>query len=144
VRKKGRESNWQFDSRPLKVWIQPDLPACNILLERSQRELQLCFRLHHNRRSAQEVMCPHSGGSPSYCNFKTPTWESRDKRPFGCGPRGEAHNILYGEGGGFPRIRAVVSQVSPELPVACPSTKGVLECELINLLVGLMHVRVSE
>jgi hypothetical protein len=48
--------------------------------------------------------------------------------------------IIYymGEGGGFPRVRAVVSQVSPELPVACPSTKGALECELTNLLVGLM------
>jgi hypothetical protein len=41
-----------------------------------------------------------------------------------------------GEGGGFPRIRVVVSQVSPELLVACPNTKGALECELTNLLVG--------
>jgi hypothetical protein len=48
-----------------------------------------------------------------------------------------------GEGGGFPRVRAVVSLVSPELPVACPSSKGVLECELTNLLVSLMQVRVS-
>ncbi len=38
----------------------------------------------------------------------------------------------------------MMSQMSPELPVACPSTKGVLECELTNLLVGLMQVRVSE
>jgi len=43
-----------------------------------------------------------------------------------------------GEGGGFPRIWVVVSQVNPELPVACPSTKGVPEGELTNLLVGLM------
>jgi hypothetical protein len=35
-----------------------------------------------------------------------------------------------GEGGGFPRVRAMVSQVSPELPVAYPSTKGAPECEL--------------
>jgi hypothetical protein len=49
-----------------------------------------------------------------------------------------------GEGGGFPRVRAMVNQVNPELPVACPSTKGVLECELSNLLVGLMQVQVSE
>jgi len=49
-----------------------------------------------------------------------------------------------GEGCGFPRIRAVVSQVSPELPVAYPSTKGASECELTNLLVGLMQVWVSE
>jgi hypothetical protein len=49
-----------------------------------------------------------------------------------------------GEGGGFPWIRAVMSQVSPELPVTCPSTKGALESDLTNLLVGLMQVRVSE
>jgi hypothetical protein len=28
VRKKGRESNWQFNSRPLKVGNQPDLGVC--------------------------------------------------------------------------------------------------------------------
>jgi hypothetical protein len=47
------------------------------------------------------------------------------------------------EGGGFPRVRAVVSLVSPKLLMVCPSTKGALECELTNLLVGLMQVRVS-
>jgi hypothetical protein len=30
-----------------------------------------------------------------------------------------------GEGGGFPRGRAVLSQVSPKLPVASPNTKSV-------------------
>jgi len=30
-----------------------------------------------------------------------------------------------GEGGGFPQVRAVVSQVSPGLPVACSNTKNV-------------------
>jgi hypothetical protein len=55
-------------------------------------------------------------------------------------------DIIYymGEGGGFPRVRAVVNQVSPVLPVACPNTKGVSECELTNLLVGWTQVRVSE
>jgi len=48
-----------------------------------------------------------------------------------------------GEGGGFPRVRAMVNHVSPELPMACPSTKGVLESELTNLLVSLMQVQVS-
>ncbi len=57
----------------------------------------------------------------------------------------EWRKIYYmGEGGGFPRVQAVVSEVSPKLPVGCPSTKGAPECELINLLVGLMQVRVSE
>jgi len=45
-----------------------------------------------------------------------------------------------GEGGGSPQVRAMMSQVSPKLPMVCPSTKGVLECVLTNLLVSLMHV----
>jgi hypothetical protein len=57
----------------------------------------------------------------------------------------EWRKVYYmGEGGGFPQARAVVSHVSPKLPVACLSTKGVPKCELTNLLVGLMQVRVSE
>ncbi len=48
-----------------------------------------------------------------------------------------------GEGGGFPQVRAMVSLMSPRLPVVCPSTKGAPKCDLINLLVGLMQVRVS-
>jgi hypothetical protein len=48
-----------------------------------------------------------------------------------------------GEGGGFPRVRAVESLMSLELPVACPSTKGAPEVEITNLLVVLMQVRVS-
>jgi hypothetical protein len=35
------------------------------------------------------------------------------------------HIIYYkGEGDGFPQVQAVVSFVSPSLPVACPSTKS--------------------
>jgi len=45
-----------------------------------------------------------------------------------------------GEGGGFRRVRVVVSQVSPKLPVSYPSTKSALKCDLINSLVGLMQV----
>jgi hypothetical protein len=49
----------------------------------------------------------------------------------------ESYKIYYmGEGGGFPRIQAVVSLVSPELPMVCRSTKGVPKSELTNLLVG--------
>jgi len=55
------------------------------------------------------------------------------------------HKEYYmGEGGGFPRVRTMVSQMSPELLMACPSTKGVPECELTKLLVGWMQVRTCE
>jgi len=42
------------------------------------------------------------------------------------------------EGGGFPRVRVMVSLVSPEFPMACPNIKCAPESELTNLLVGLM------
>ncbi len=48
-----------------------------------------------------------------------------------------------GEGGGFPRVWAVASLVSPELPVAYLNIKGAPKCELTNLLVGLVQVRIS-
>ncbi len=38
----------------------------------------------------------------------------------------------------------MMSQVSPEFLMVCLSTKGAPECELTNLLVGLMQVRISE
>jgi len=59
------------------------------------------------------------------------------------GAVGRHREYYMGEGGGFPRIRAVVSFVSLKLPVICPSTKGVLEIVLTNLLVGLVQVQVS-
>ncbi len=54
------------------------------------------------------------------------------------------HKEYYmGEGGGFPRVRAVVSLVSPELHVACPSIKNASKIVLTNSLVGLVQVRIS-
>ncbi len=51
----------------------------------------------------------------------------------------QRHREHYmGEGGGFPQIWVVVTFVSPELPMACPSTKVALGSDLTNLLVGLM------
>ncbi len=60
----------------------------------SQQGLQICFRPHLNPRFAREIMGPQSCKSFNFDNFGTPTWESRDKMSFGCGPRGEAQNIL--------------------------------------------------
>jgi hypothetical protein len=56
----------------------------------------------------------------------------------------ERHKKYYmGEGGGFPRVRVVVNLMNPRSPMACLSTKGVPECDLTNLLVGWMQIRVS-
>jgi hypothetical protein len=116
---------------------------CDTPLESYQREIQVCFRPHPNWRFDQRVMTPQSGGNPNLDSFGTPPWESWDKKPFGCGPV-ESYKVYYmGEGGGFPRIWAVVSLVNLKSPMACPSTKGALESELTNLLVDWMHIRMS-
>jgi hypothetical protein len=39
-------------------------------------------------------MKPQSYKNPNFGNFGTSIWESQDKMPFGCGPHGEANNIL--------------------------------------------------
>jgi hypothetical protein len=44
---------------------------------------------------------------------------------FGCGPCGKVQSNYKGEGGGFPQVRAVVSLMNPNLPVACLNTKSV-------------------
>jgi hypothetical protein len=96
--KKGQESNWQFDPLPLKVRNRPDFRcvqiACDMPLESSQRRLQLCFRPYFNQRFTCKVMAPQSHRSPNLGNFGTPTWESWDKKPFRCGPRGKVQSIL--------------------------------------------------
>ncbi len=67
----------------------------------------------------------------------------RTKSHSDVGATERRREYYMGEGGGFPRVRAVVSLVSPGSPVACPSTKGAPESDLTNLLVGLMQIRVS-
>jgi hypothetical protein len=56
------------------------------------------------------------------------------------GAAGRHGKYYMGEGGGFPQVRAVVSFVSPELPVARPNIKGVPEIVLTN---SLVQVRIS-
>ncbi len=61
---------------------------------------------------------------------------TRTKSHLDVGAMERRKEYYMGEGGGFPQVRTVVSLVSPGSPVVCPSTKGVPECELTNLLVG--------
>jgi len=89
-------------------------------------------------------MIAQSLGSPNRDSFKTPPWESRDKKPFECGCHREAQSILYGGRWWLPPSSGRDESCESRVAMACPSTKGVLESEVTNLLVGLMQVRVSE
>ncbi len=71
-------------------------------------------------------MTPQSGRSPNQDSFGTPFWESQIKSHLDAGAMERRIEYYMGEGSGFPRVRAVVSLVSlvsPESPVVCPSTK---------------------
>jgi hypothetical protein len=92
---------------------------CNMALESSRQELQLCFRSHRDPRSARKVMRLQSPGSPIWRDFGTP----RKNSHLDVGSM-KSHRVYYkGEGGGFPQVRAVVSLVCPCCPwfVLAPS-----------------------
>jgi hypothetical protein len=86
-RKKGRESNYQFDSGPLKVKNQP-LP--NLRIEspiRRWKDLDEGYKFGLDlvtiRLGSRELWAPkvprlHPGQFRD--NFGTPTWESREKK----------------------------------------------------------------
>jgi hypothetical protein len=117
---------------------------CNAPLEISWGELQVCFKPHLNRRSQQRVMISQVPKAQTGTVLGLPVWSLDTKSHSDVGAA-KRHRVYYmGEGDGFPWVRAVVNLVSLELLVACPSTKGAPECELTNLLVGLMQVRISK
>jgi hypothetical protein len=65
-------------------------------------------------------MRPQSHGNPSCGNFKTPTWESQDKKSFDVTPM-ERRRVYYkGEGGGPGRGESYESK----LLVVRPNTKS--------------------
>jgi hypothetical protein len=142
-KKKVQGSNWQFDSQPLKVGNWPDLDACSWSATHCRKALKESYKFALD-------LIPIGGLSKELWSLKILGVQTGTVSGFLLGsPETKNHSdvgaakrhIIYciGEGGGFPRVRAVVNQLNPELPVVCPSTKGAPECELTNLLVGLMH-----
>jgi hypothetical protein len=99
--KKGRESNWQFDSRPLKVGNRP-FPDLRIESEiRRWKDLGEGYNFGSDLVAIQvcsrELWAPKVPGlHPGQFrdNFGTPTWESREKEPLRCSLGGEAQRIL--------------------------------------------------
>jgi hypothetical protein len=96
--KKSRESKLSIWFPTIKsqelTWFLCVQVVCDISLKISRRGIQLCFRPHLHWRPTCKVMAPQSCRSPNLGNFGTPTWESRDKKPFGCEPYGQPQSIL--------------------------------------------------
>jgi hypothetical protein len=78
-------------------------------------------------------MDAQSPGSANRDNFETALWESREKVTFGCMCGGVMQRILYGGRWWLPPNPGCGESSESVLLVACPNTKGVLDCELTNL-----------
>jgi hypothetical protein len=118
--KKGQKSNWQFDSRPLKVGNRPDSLAFrqratyrwkafdegyNFALDR------IAIRGLHKKLCAFKVV-----GVPADTILGLPLGSLETKNHLDVAPV-ERRKVYYkGEGGGFPQVRAVVSLVCPGCP----------------------------
>jgi hypothetical protein len=99
--KKGRESNWQFDSRPLKV---KNRPVPDVRSESTTRRWKALFEgykigsdLVAIRGRGEELwLSKVPGVQPGHVrdNFGTPFRESREFVPFGCSPHGASQSIL--------------------------------------------------
>jgi hypothetical protein len=135
--KEGQEWNWQFDSRPLKVGNRPNPSVCRWSAKHLWKALKESYKFALD-------LIPIGGLNKKLWARKVPRIQTRTVSGLLLGSPGtkshsdvgvveKCREYYMGEGGGFPQIRAMT----------CPSTKGALENELTNMLVGLMQVRVS-
>jgi hypothetical protein len=141
-KKKGRESNCQFDSRPLKVGNRhlPDLGIESAIRRWKDDDEGYKFGsdLVAIRLCSRELWAPkvprfHPGQLRD--NFGTPTRESREKEPFGCSPRNVAQRILYGGRWWLPPSPGRGESCGPKCSWLVPTPKGVPECELTTWVV---------
>jgi len=127
--KKGRESNWQFDSRPLKVGNQPDPGVCRWSATHHWKALEESYNFALD-------LVPIWGWGEKLWTPKVPRVQTGTISGLHFGSLGKKchsdasatvrHREYYmGEGGGFPWVRAMVNQMSPRLPVVSPNTKSV-------------------
>jgi len=105
--------------------LQPPNWKCDTSLERSRRGLQVWFRPRRDQTSQSGVMSSQS--------LETPTWESREKEPFGCSLHGALQRILYGRRWWLPPSPGRGVFCDPKCPWLVLTPKGVLECELTTL-----------
>jgi hypothetical protein len=125
--KKGRESKWQFDSRPLKVGNRPESDVF-------WKSATWSWKVLKERYKIASDLIPIRGLSKKLWVPKVPGVQTGTVSGLLLGsPRKKCHSDVasaesckeyyMGEGGGFPRVQAVVSQVSPSCPWFVPTPR---------------------
>jgi len=118
--KKGRESTWQFDSRPLKVRNRPDFRACRWRATYGWKAFDKGYNFALDLISIRGVLaklwCPKVAGVLTLAISGLPLGSPETKSHLDVGPVERCRVYYKGEGGGFPQVRAVVSLVC----LCCP------------------------
>jgi hypothetical protein len=130
--KKGRESNWQFDSRPLKVKNWPDFLSCNWHATYCWKVLHEGYNFVLNLISIgglhTKLWGPKVVGFPTLAISRFPLGSLGTKRHLDVGLV-ERHRVYYRvEGGGSPQVWAVVSLVGPSCPWLVLASKVLQLC----------------
>ncbi len=125
---KGRESNWQFDSRPQKIKNQFDLLMCRWRATYHWKDFDEYYNFLLDLiligGLQRKLWIPKVVGVPSLGISGLPLGSPGTKCHLDVSLV-ERHKVYYKrEGGGFPQVRAVVNLMSPSLPVVCLSTKS--------------------
>jgi hypothetical protein len=114
--KKGRESNWQFDSRSLKVRNQPNFLAWRQCAMHHWKSLNKGYNFVSDLIAIKglhaKLWAPKVAGVPVVGILGLPLGSPRTKSHLDVPPM-ESYKVYFkGEGDGFPQVQAVVNLVS--------------------------------
>jgi hypothetical protein len=119
-RKKGRESNWQFDSQPQKVKNQPDPSVCKWSATHHWKTLKESYKLASNliliRGLSQELWAPKVPRVQPECRNPSFGLATKAKGLQRCGPRGSPGATSYTSGS-----VGKCEGVNPHIPRAIPT-----------------------
>jgi len=128
--KKGQESN--FDSRPQKVGNRPDPGVCRWSATHHWKALEERYKFHSDLIPIQglrrELWVPKVLGVQIRIVSRLLLGSPGNKSHLDAGAAEQRIEYYMGEGGGFPRVRAVVSQVSPCCPWLVPTPRVFSTC----------------
>ncbi len=119
--KKGRESNWQFDSRPLKVGNRSFPNVCSRSATWRWKDFEESYDFGSNlvpiQARGEKLWMPKVPGAQTGTVSRLHLGSPGKKSHLDVAPARSYREYYKGEGGGFPQVRVVVSQV-------CPSARG--------------------
>jgi hypothetical protein len=126
--KKSRESNWQFDSQPLKVRNRPNFLVCRWRATYRWKFINKGYNFDLDLISIgvlhTKLWAPKIRGVPTLGISKLSLGSLETKCHLGASPMA-MHRVYYkGEGGGFPQVRVMVIFVNLSLLMARLSTKN--------------------